>query len=575
MRTIAETSASLSSRKSTWQWRSAGGCAAGSTMRKVVPVPGSLCTSIAPSCACTMPCTTARPRPVPSPTDFVLKKGSNMRSRIRGSIPVPESDTVKRVHVCGLWRDPGQLDGDAAGAALHGLPRVRAQIDQELVDLRGVGKDRRCPGIAFDNQLGPGRQRDTQQPGGVLHDLVQRQPTPLRRLRTRKRKNPLNDLGGAPAGLVDLLDALPRRMLRADVHARELDVGENGAKGVVELVRYAGRKRAHGLHFLRLPQLFLEDPALLVRLPALQELPDLAPDHRDRLQQLRFRFACLAACEVKHADRPSVRGDREHEGAMEADLAQPDFGRALGGARIVAHVGRPRRLARLPGEARQADPGPVDDLAGQRDKALERRVQHAPAIGKAQHAGWLVHAKIAAAIPAFRLANGPDDLLQRRRRAVRLSQDAGHGVLELAQLFGAPALGDVARDSAIALEDPRRIEYRLAAHPHPDLAARGIEAAQLQVAKRLARLEQRAVRRPVRFAQVDVLELPALLAQKLFCTSRLDFPRRGVPERPESKLLVLLPVPVGGELGQAAKPLFALVQVAQVLVLRVRHRTLG
>src|SRR5262249_34942435 len=118
----------------------------------------------------------------------------------------------------------------------------------------------------------------------------------------------------------------------------------------------------------------------------------------------------------------------------------------------------------------------------------------------------------------FRLANGPDDLLERHRRAVRLSQDAGHGVLELAQLLGAPALGDVARDSAIALEDPRGVEYRLATYPHPDLAARGIVPAQLQVAKRLARLEQRTVRRPVRFAQVDVLELQRVLPRS--CSER-------------------------------------------------------
>src|SRR6185503_15458749 len=256
--------------------------------------------------------------------------------------------------------------------------------------------------------------------------------------------------------------------------------------------------------------------------PALQELADLAADHGDRLQQALLGLARLAARKIQHADRAAARDDREDERGMDADLARADLGRALRRARIADHVGRPDGPAGLPGETGQADPGAIDDIAGKDEKSLDRRLGHAPALGEPQHVRLLVDAEVPAAIPVFGLAHGAEHRLQARGDAVGVRQDAGHRMLELAQLLGTPALGDVGRDAVVAPEGARRVEDGLAAHPDPHLAPGGVIAAQLEVAERLARLEQRAVRRPVRFAHVDVTELPALLAANGFSAPLLE-----------------------------------------------------
>jgi hypothetical protein len=76
-----------------------------------------------------------------------VKNGSKMRARVSASMPLPLSRTQR------CARGPGTEAGcgprrrrsipspiwSAAGAALHGVPGVDAQIDQHLVDLRAVG----------------------------------------------------------------------------------------------------------------------------------------------------------------------------------------------------------------------------------------------------------------------------------------------------------------------------------------------------------------------------------------------------------------------------------------------------
>jgi hypothetical protein len=61
---------------------------------KVVPLPGSLYTHTLPPLCLTIPCTVARPRPVPEPIGFVVKNGSKTRSRVMASMPTPVSLTA-------------------------------------------------------------------------------------------------------------------------------------------------------------------------------------------------------------------------------------------------------------------------------------------------------------------------------------------------------------------------------------------------------------------------------------------------------------------------------------------------
>ena len=59
----------------------------------VVPAPGSLSTAIVPPVCVTIPYEVASPSPVPSPGAFVVKNGSNARTRVSSSMPIPVSRT--------------------------------------------------------------------------------------------------------------------------------------------------------------------------------------------------------------------------------------------------------------------------------------------------------------------------------------------------------------------------------------------------------------------------------------------------------------------------------------------------
>src|ERR1019366_6408799 len=66
--------------------------ARGRTIRNSVNSPGCVSTSIEPACCLTMMSwLSERPRPVPSPTGFVVKNGLNIFSFTSGGMPVPLS----------------------------------------------------------------------------------------------------------------------------------------------------------------------------------------------------------------------------------------------------------------------------------------------------------------------------------------------------------------------------------------------------------------------------------------------------------------------------------------------------
>src|SRR6267143_5651751 len=190
----------------------------------------------------------------------------------------------------------------------------------------------------------------------------------------------------------------------------------------------------------------------LFGLLALYELTDMAADHVYRLQQALLGFAGFAAGETEHADRLSIRDDRKNECAVDAHVARRTRPGSRRRTRVLADIGGPQRLSRLPYLARQPDARAVSEFAGCLDKALDRGVRHAPGVGKAQHPGLLVHAKVSPALPAFRFAHRANRRLQPLRCVVRVGEVAAHRVFQCLQLLRALALRDVLADTAIALE---------------------------------------------------------------------------------------------------------------------------
>src|SRR6476660_71686 len=110
---------------------------------------------------------------------------------------------------------------------------------------------------------------------------------------------------------------------------------------------------------------------------------------------------------------------------------------------------------------------------------------------------------------------------------------------------------DFAAYAAISAKDASFIEDRLAAQADPLLFAAGIDAAVSEIPKRPAAVAQRAMRIEIRGPLIDFGQLPELLAETRI--GRVTRVRDRARKENESQRLVLLPVPVGRELGQVAE----------------------
>src|SRR5258706_8664416 len=163
----------------------------------------------------------------------------------------------------------------------------------------------------------------------------------------------------------------------------------------------------------------------------------------------------------------------------------------------------------------------------------------------------LVELEVAAADPVLGLAHRADHLDQAAGAELGRGKHARHPVLQAQQLLGAFLRGDLAPDAAIAGELAVGAKDRLAAHFHVAQAAVAKLAPHQEVVEGCSRLEDRAMRFPAAFDLEPAL--PALLAEKpgpqrLVATGDL-----ASLEPREPVLGVLLPVPVGSEMGQAAE----------------------
>src|SRR3954447_1194958 len=244
-------------------------------------------------------------------------------------------------------------------------------------------------------------------------------------------------------------------------------------------------------------------------------------------------------------------------------------------------------------------PGLLDRRAQIGDGALERRLEgHGlellalgadPRVGE-QVLDQLLHARRAvdhvvhefAPVAVELVAVAPREQLRvRGHHAQRLLQvvrgdvckllELGVGALQLlgllrelvvraAQLrLGALAGGDVGADAAVAAKMARVVVDRLAGYRDPARAARGIGTLHLEVAERLVALEHGAVARPVFGGYVERRLVPALAAEvgRGLEAGALAHAAR---HEGEAEALVLLPVPVGRKLRQAAEARLALAQ---------------
>ena len=121
--------------------------------------------------------------------------------------------------------------------------------------------------------------------------------------------------------------------------------------------------------------------------------------------------------------------------------------------------------------------------------------------------------------------------------------------------FGELPCCDVLPDAAVARKTPRLVEYRGSADGHP-MGFACVGSAHFKVAKGLVCVQNSFVGRPVLFTQVQYGHVPAGQAQMGFggnAGARLQLAIQGH----KAEVLILLPVPVGGEVSQGPEALLA------------------
>ena len=115
----------------------------GRRTRKTVPPPGRGSTSIRPPCPVTIPWLIDSPRPVPSPTGLVVKKGSNRWGRCSGSIPAPLSATSRTPKSPSCRVDDPDQSPLVLALGLDRLHGVDQEVEDHLADLRRDAEDAR------------------------------------------------------------------------------------------------------------------------------------------------------------------------------------------------------------------------------------------------------------------------------------------------------------------------------------------------------------------------------------------------------------------------------------------------
>ena len=101
-------------------------------------------------------------------------------------------------------------------------------------------------------QLDGGRQRNAQQPCRVQHDFVHLHGAAFGDVIAAESQNLAHQIARAATGFFDFAQAFLRRGVVQTVGLGQLHIAQNGAHDIVEVVRYAARHGAHGLHFVGL-----------------------------------------------------------------------------------------------------------------------------------------------------------------------------------------------------------------------------------------------------------------------------------------------------------------------------------
>ena len=189
--------------------------------------------------------------PMPSPSDFVVKKGSKIRFATASSSPGPVSSTATSTA-------PGSAsaaDTDSSRVhsvtRTHGFNAVYDQVQQHLLQLNPVTEDRpfadgevSVQHDALPLQLGADERQHF--PDGV----VDVEPRQFRPGFPGERSQAADDVARLVAAPQDARDRVPRfvkiRLLAVQPSQAGVGVGRDGGEGLVDLMGNGGDQFAHG-----------------------------------------------------------------------------------------------------------------------------------------------------------------------------------------------------------------------------------------------------------------------------------------------------------------------------------------
>ncbi len=249
-------------------------------------------------------CAMARPRPVPSPSGFVVKNGSSTRAADSAGMPLPLSVTSNAT----LSASRADMNVDAADAALARVARVQEQIHERLLQEARLACDRREVFLHLRFQHDP-RLREAMldelrrlgHHAGRIH-VVERG-----RCAARERKEPANDTADPLPLLEDRLDAATRAIVTRHFRQELLGAPDDDAQRRRYFVRDPGRECAEGRQLVGAKKALVAHP--------------LRGRDRDFSHELELLSLISQRDAAEREHEPAAEEHAEHENFLHAKFA--------------------------------------------------------------------------------------------------------------------------------------------------------------------------------------------------------------------------------------------------------------
>ena len=140
----------------------------------------------------------------------------------------------------------------------HRVARIDRQIDDDLLELAGVGAHRAEVAAMLDDQLDGLAEQPLEQMRHFGHDVGQLEDLRAQRLLARESEQLPGQPGGAVRVRLDLLDVVIVAVAGRVAHHHQVAMAHDRGQDVVEVVRHAAGELADRLHLGRLRDLALE-----------------------------------------------------------------------------------------------------------------------------------------------------------------------------------------------------------------------------------------------------------------------------------------------------------------------------